>query len=222
MEAGWEGHPIEFHFVMDAHAHLGQHENFVSIGATAAAMLQCKERMGIDLTAISSIPSTIGGWTHGNDEVIQALQRFPDRFLGYITINAHNPSSVLREAERCWSAGCRALKLHSGQGLDYDRDEIRPALDFANDKGCPILCHVWGGELDYMGKLIEKYSRSRKNTLALPISTKMRCSRPATRAAPKVCSSILSEKVWKTKYCGAATPAFMPPPTNSGACYLPS
>ena len=160
MEAGWEGRPIEFHFVMDAHAHLGQHENFVSIGATAAGMLQCKDRMGIDLTAISSIPSTIGGWTHGNDEVIQALQKFPDRFLGYITINAHDPAAVLGEAERCWAAGCRALKLHSGQGLDYDRDEVRPALDFANDKGCPILCHVWGGELDYMGKLIEKYSRS--------------------------------------------------------------
>ena len=54
MEAGWEGHPIEFHFVMDAHAHLAQHENFVSIGATAAAMLQCKERMGIDLIAGAS------------------------------------------------------------------------------------------------------------------------------------------------------------------------
>ena len=160
MEVGWEGRPIEFHFVMDAHAHLGQHENFISIGAAAEGMLQCKDRMGIDRTAISSIPGTIGGWTRGNDEVIQALQRYPDRFLGYITINAHNPSSVLSEAERCWSAGCRALKLHSGQGLDYDRDEIRPALDFANDRGCPILCHVWGRELDHMEKLIEKYARS--------------------------------------------------------------
>lgn len=160
MDAGRQGSPIDFHFVMDAHAHLGQHEPFMIIDSSAGSMLRCKDRMGIDLTAVSSLPGTIGGWTRGNDQVIDAVQKYPDRFLGYITINGHDPQSVLAECERCWAGGCRALKLHSGQKLEYDHPVIQPALAFADDKGCPILCHVWGRELDYMEPLIDRYNRS--------------------------------------------------------------
>ena len=160
MQAGWDGTSIDFHFVMDAHAHLGQNADFTIIDTSAGAMLRCKDRMGIDLTAVSSIPGAIGGWTRGNDTVIDAVQRHPGRFLGYLTINAHDPDSVARECERCWSGGCRALKLHSGQGLNYDHPNVEIALDFARDRGCPILCHVWGQELEHMEPLIDKYHGS--------------------------------------------------------------
>jgi predicted TIM-barrel fold metal-dependent hydrolase len=116
--------------------------------------------MGIDLTAVSSIPGTIGGWTRDNDRVIEAVRRYPDRFLGYITVNAHAPGSVVPECERCWEAGCRALKLHSGQGLDYDHPNLAPALDFARERGCPILFHVWGRELEHMEPLIDRYHQN--------------------------------------------------------------
>lgn len=160
MEAGWQGAPIDFHFVMDTHAHLGQNEPFIIIDSSSESMLACKDRMGIDLTALSSLPSTIGGWTRGNDQVIDAVQKYPDRFYGYITINAHDPKSVLPECERCWDGGCRGLKLHTGQGPNYDHPAIQPALEFANDKGCPILCHVWGTELDHMEPLMRQYHNS--------------------------------------------------------------
>lgn len=160
MTAGWQGEPIDFHFVMDTHAHLGQNEPFMIIDSSVESMLVCKDQMGIDLTAVSSLPSTIGGWTKGNDQVIDAVQKYPERILGYITINAHDPGRVLPECERCWEAGCRALKLHTGQGPDYDHAAIQPALEFANDKGCPILCHVWGRELDHMEPLMDTYQKS--------------------------------------------------------------
>ncbi|MDA0711131.1 MAG: amidohydrolase family protein [bacterium] len=160
MEAAWQGRPIDFHFVMDSHAHLGQNEPFIIIDSSAESMLTCKDRMGIDLTAVSSLPGTIGGWTRGNDQVIEAVQNYPDRFFGYITINAHDPGGVLKECERCWDGGCRALKLHTGQGPDYDHPAIEPALEFANEKGCPVLCHVWGRELDHMEPLMNRYSNS--------------------------------------------------------------
>ena len=160
MEAEWAGRPIDFHFVMDTHAHLGQNGDFLILDASAAGLIREQEPLGIDLTAVSSLPGTIGGWSRGNDQVIEAVQRYPERILGYITVNAHEPERVEAECERCWSGGCRALKLHSIQGLDYDRAEIQPALQFADDRGCPILCHVWGRELHHMEPLIEKYDRS--------------------------------------------------------------
>ena len=160
MEAGWSGRPIDFHFVMDAHAHLGQNADFHIMDASAAGLISEQEPLGIDLTAVSSLPGTMGGWVRGNDQVLEAVEQYPDRVLGYVTINAHDPDGVEAECERCWSGGCRALKLHSNQGLDYDRPEIQPALQFANDRGCPILCHVWGRELNHMEPLIERYDRS--------------------------------------------------------------
>ena len=161
MQHGRQGSPIDFHFVMDSHAHLGQNDVFLVIDSTADGILRVMDCMGVDITAVSSIPGTCSGWTRGNDAVIQAVQSHPDRFLGYITVNGHDPDSVLAECERCWSGGCRALKLHTSQGLDYNRAELRPALEFADDKACPILCHTWGAQLDHMAPLFVKYSRCR-------------------------------------------------------------
>ena len=160
MQAGFNGDPIDFHFVMDSHAHLGQHNAFLIIDSGAEGLIRVQDSLGVDLTAVSSIEGTIAGWQRGNDVVIDAVQRFPERIFGYITVNAHDPASVLPECERCWEGGCRGLKLHTGQGFNYDIQALQPALEFANDRGCPILCHVWGIELDHMEALIERYSSS--------------------------------------------------------------
>jgi len=160
MEAGFNGDPLDFHFEMDSHAHLGQHSGFLIIDSSAEGVIRAQDRLGVDLTAASSLEGTLAGWQRGNDVVIDAVQRFPNRIFGYITVNAHDPDSVLAECERCWDGGCRGLKLHTGQGFDYDHPALQPALEFANGKGCPILCHVWGTELDHMEALIERYGTS--------------------------------------------------------------
>ena len=157
VEACRAGKPIDWHPVIDAHAHLGQNHNFLILDSSAEGMIRAKDRIGIDRTAVSSIPGTIGGWSKGNDVVIDAVQRFPDRFIGYITVNGFDPGSVLAECERCWAGGCRALKLHTAQGFHYDRPELAPAFEFANDKRCPILLHVWGWELDHIEPLLGRY-----------------------------------------------------------------
>ena len=162
MTAGWAGQPLDFHFVMDSHAHLGQNDTFLILDSGAKGMLAANDRLGIDVAAISSLPSTIGGWTRGNDAVIDAIQAYPDRFFGYITVNAHDPSQVQSECERCWSGGCRGLKLHSAQGINYDRDELRPALEFADAKRCPVLFHVWGRpDLQPLEELYDRYENCR-------------------------------------------------------------
>jgi predicted TIM-barrel fold metal-dependent hydrolase len=157
MEAGFKGEPIDFHFVMDSHGHLGQHSTFLILDGGPEGVIRVQDSLGVDMTAVSSIEGTIAGWKRGNDLVIDAAQRFPDKIFGYITVNAHEPESVLPECERCWDGGCRGLKLHTNQGPHYDDPVLEPALAFANEKGCPILCHVWGWELDHMEALFPRY-----------------------------------------------------------------
>ena len=110
MEAGFNGDPIDFHFVMDSHAHLGQHNGFLILDGSAEGVIRVQDCLGVDLTAVSSIEGTIAGWTQGNDLVIDAVQRFPDRIFGYITVNGYEADSVLSECERCWDGGCRGLR----------------------------------------------------------------------------------------------------------------
>lgn len=62
----------------------------------------------------------------GNDQVIGDVQRYPDRLLGYVTINADDSQGVTAECERCWSGGCRELKLHSNRGLDSKQQLLDP------------------------------------------------------------------------------------------------
>ncbi len=159
-DAALAGRPLTDHFVMDAHAHLGQNNAFLILDTSLEGFIRERDRLGIDLTAVSSIPGTLGGWARGNDLVIEAVQTYPGRFLGYITVNSHHEDRLLKECDRCWEAGCRALKLHSSQGVNYDDARLRPALEFANEKGCPVLFHTWGGELEALEKIIGRYPRA--------------------------------------------------------------
>lgn len=158
-QAGLEGRTLSDHFVMDSHAHLGQVRVFLLLDSGFEGMIREMDRIGIDRSAVSSVGGTIGGWTRGNDLVLEAVRTHPDRFLGYITVNGFHDSQVLAECERCWEGGCRALKLHNAQGIPYTDKRLLPTLEFANDKGCPILLHTWGG-LDYMNALLGRFPNS--------------------------------------------------------------
>ena len=58
----FKGEPIDFHFVMDSHAHLGQHTGFLILDSSAEGLIRAQDQIGADLTAVSSLESTLVGW----------------------------------------------------------------------------------------------------------------------------------------------------------------
>jgi predicted TIM-barrel fold metal-dependent hydrolase len=72
--------------------------------------------------------------------------KYPDRFIGYVTVNPNYPDDMKNELVRCFSAeGMKGIKLHpSMHGRTIDYKGYHTAYEAAEEKGYPLLIHVWG------------------------------------------------------------------------------
>jgi len=104
------GEPLDDEFVFDAHGHLG-HDG--SMGTTtwpvayndAEHLVQTMDRLGIDLCLVSSFSGIMLGDPAGNDVTLSAVERYPDRLLGYGCINPRYPEVMREEFERIFASG---------------------------------------------------------------------------------------------------------------------
>lgn len=90
------------------------------------------------------------GWTNislakeSNDYIINAVQRFPDRLIGFCSINPLWDESAIIEIERCVSSGIKGIgELHpSTQGFDItNKSFMHNVMDTALKLNIPVLVH---------------------------------------------------------------------------------
>ena len=91
------------------------------------------------------------GWTdHGlarqsNDYIIEATRNYPDRIVGFCSVNPAWGEIAVREVERCAEAGLLGIgELHpDSQEFDIgDVNTMRPLLEVADDYGLIITAHT--------------------------------------------------------------------------------
>ena len=157
-QAALLGRPVPG-FVVDIHGHLGENNSFRILHHDDIDLFVHEmDRHGVDVCGVSAVPAAIGGIEQGgNAAVLEAVRRHPDRFFGWAAANPHYPDAMMLEIERCYEAGCRGIKIHNSIGLAYDHENYVPLYEFAAGLGLPVLAHSWGGELDLMRPLFEKY-----------------------------------------------------------------
>lgn len=79
-----------------------------------------------------------------NDYVIEAVQKNPDRLIGFCTFDPMSPDAS-REAERCLEAGLAGVGEIAVYEYDFSRDVIdrlQDIMDLCVDKDVPILIHT--------------------------------------------------------------------------------
>jgi len=146
--------------VIDAHAHIGCMSSIAHLDASAESLIQVMDRIGIDRTCLSSYWAFLGYTAQGNNELIDAVQRHPDRLFGYMSVSVGYPEVIAPELQRCYEAGLRAVKIWSygdRPGLPYDHPHYEIVFDFANEHHLPVLAHTWGAELDHLDRAFQKY-----------------------------------------------------------------
>jgi Predicted metal-dependent hydrolase of the TIM-barrel fold len=163
-ERAIKGLPLENIQIIDCHCHMGFWHRFHIPENTAEGMLQNMDSLGIAISCVAHHSSIFPNYRFGNDEVIKALEKYPKRFIGYATLNPHYPEDMKNEIDRCFSfPGIRGIKLHPdchGCTIDYRNYHI--AYEVANEKGCPVLIHVWGqDQVAIMGKLAGQYPKAK-------------------------------------------------------------
>jgi predicted TIM-barrel fold metal-dependent hydrolase len=158
------GRKIVGELIIDAHGHVGHGPDFPLIRPTAASMVASMDRLGVQVTAMSSIPAIFGDAEHGNALVAEAIGVYPDRFFGYLVVDVGYPDKVAAQLAGGRAAGFRGVKVWSygaRAGLPYDHPNYEPVFGYANEHAMPVLAHVFGPELGELEGYIRRFPRIR-------------------------------------------------------------
>lgn len=97
---------------IDAHAHIGFNEG------DTEKLLDFADRLGMDKMCISRPVTNFSGnepegpeqVIKNNNLIIEALKKYPDRFIGYLTLNPRYQKESLEEFNRCVDQGLTGYK----------------------------------------------------------------------------------------------------------------
>ena len=153
--------PVDFGVeIVDAHAHIGQCGRFYNGDGSAEAMLASADLLGVSKMAVSACLALRGNVRAGNRLVFEAMERFPGRFLGYVTVNPHYPEEIPALIEEGFAKGAIGVKLHPAHhGAPVDCDGYRPAWEEINRRKAVLLTHTWGMEGDSSAEKTARIAR---------------------------------------------------------------
>jgi len=141
--------------VFDAHAHIGGLANHPALSLPDHVAMM--DRVGIDVTAVSSCLALNGAIRDGNNNVAAACEQFPDRFVGYCHVSGNYPELMTSELNRCFAMDCfRAIKLYQ-VGCAFDDPAFLPVWECAKDRRLPVMSHTWGGNLTELDTIAERF-----------------------------------------------------------------
>lgn len=161
------GKPVKA-LVLDGHSHILQ-EGASSAGGylmykgDADGLVEMKDLLGIRKTAIMSWSGPIAcDPVEGNDVIVRAIKRHPERFLGMLYINPLiTPAKDLKAQmrKRIGKEGWVGLKPYPRTGLKYNDPLYAPCWEYANEKRIYSLLHTGGpaGGMDVVKELAKKY-----------------------------------------------------------------
>lgn len=129
--------------VIDSHAHIQNADD-----AHLASILAAAVRAGIDRICISSLTRqwvefpTAEGLEEAAADVVAAVEKHPDRFVGFTYVSADHVEKSLELLERCNANGpCQLIKLWISQFLDDPR--LDPIFDWAVAHGNAVMAHTF-------------------------------------------------------------------------------
>jgi len=143
------GLPIDDFQIIDEHCHMGTFaSHFAKDNGSPEAIIKVMNRLGISKAIVSHSMSLVADFEMGNDIIIKAMDQYPDRFLGYCTVNPLYPEELKQELERCFKyPGFRGIKLHPychERSLFYKH--YRPVYEFAARNRLFVMSHTYTGE----------------------------------------------------------------------------
>ena len=129
--------------VIDCHAHIMNAEE-----AHLGTLLTAADRAGVDRICISSLSRswvespTSEALEEAAQDIIEACEKYPDRFTGATYLSADHIETSLELLERANANGpCRFVKLWVSQFMDDPR--LEPIYERAIELRGAVLAHTW-------------------------------------------------------------------------------
>jgi uncharacterized protein len=123
--------------ILDAHVTVGQ-TPFGSIDP--ATLISRMDWYGISQAVIAPRDRWLAvDNREGNDTILEWIRSWPDRFLGYATVNPWFGERAIQEMERALTAGLCGMKLHPArQGFVLLEPLVEPLLELAAQRAVPV------------------------------------------------------------------------------------
>lgn len=161
IDAARRGEPLNDILIIDCHCHMGSWHNFNIPCNSAEGMLKSMDTLGINTVCVTGLASIGPDYRYGNDMVMRAVLKYPDRFIGYVTLNPHYQEDMQHEIDRCFAVkGFLGIKLHPNfHGCEIDDKLYHIAYQAAEKRKCHMLIHTWGkADIDNVNKIAGQYS----------------------------------------------------------------
>jgi uncharacterized protein len=158
-ERARRGEPLNELRIIDAHAHLGCIHPCHITAPAVEEKISAMDALGVEKSAVSSFLAIGPEVERGNDELAEAIRRFPDRIICYAVVNPRVREQVIPELTRCFDQlGMTAIKLHPHfHGYSIEDSICEAVFEFANSRACPVLSHSFGSP-DFVRRTSGKYT----------------------------------------------------------------
>lgn len=133
--------------IFDTHGHMGGFSGMFMPRSDPAAMIGTMDRCGVSHLVFSH-HEALQDMVAGNQKAQAAIDRWPDRLLGYWAVNPRYPDLVRDAVAQLESRpGFAGYKILAG----YYRTSItlpacEPLWAHAHEAKRPVLLHTWGGD----------------------------------------------------------------------------
>lgn len=128
--------------IIDIHAHLGVLPGYYrGTRLTVEDLIKAMDHNNINVSWISQLSTDM---CRDNDEVSQAVRRFPRRLTGYAHIDPRDVEKALSELDRAIDTlGLKGVKLHSNADhfIPFDRSVFQ-VMERADKYRVPVLFHT--------------------------------------------------------------------------------
>ena len=150
--------------ILDCHGHLGQCRSFhMAENGSVESMIEVMNASRIERIAVSSMKSLYYDVRAGNSEMIEVVQRHPDRFYGYVSMHPDmDEKAQIDELETYRDQpGIVGVKIHPGLHKSHpDCPGYEPVYQWCAERGYPLLSHTWGKrDVEDFHKILDRVPR---------------------------------------------------------------
>lgn len=140
--------------IIDAHTHIGPyhmsgwHQKYDR--TDTGLVLEDLARLGIDCIVTAPHPMVQQRMTEANRMAAKAAAMYPGKVYGYISIIPSCSMDVVQKELETYQnhPAFLGLKFLTGYHGNLLQPEYAYAMDFADETGCPVLCHEYANNPD--------------------------------------------------------------------------
>ena len=147
--------------IIDTHVHVRADES----GSWALGKaLRLADRAGFDKLFVTDCVAVKYDMRGGNRQLGEALKRYPDRLIGYVSIpSARYGQAAVEEIQRGYEVyGMKGVKMvHRVSGLgsyqlitSFDEPQMHPIVEKAAELGMPLLLHATPEECEALSQVV--------------------------------------------------------------------